>query len=180
MLFSEVARAPWQDTPQTRIFPSAIRNTQNTQLNMKTKPVKYDTLEESGILSKLLDFDLFSQDVSSQNTGSGPKQANVAKLHKPVRSFTKRRPFNYRSPAMIAANIERYTTNFTNPDTSPIIKVGLLDFLLINLSPYKGSGHLFERTFVRIAEKSNKCPFEQMSSNFFGNFFKVLIQAIGP
>ena len=37
---------------------------------------------------------------------------------------------------------------------------------------YPGSGHLFERTFVRIAEKSNKCPFEQMSSNFFGNFLK--------
>ena len=43
-----------------------------------------------------------------------------------------------------------------------------------------GLGHLFERTFVRIAEKSNKCPFEQMSSNFFGNFLEALIEALEP
>ena len=128
MFSGGVSRLQWQDLPKPRIFPSALRNPQNTLINMKSGPVDSNKLEESWDLDKIFDFDLFAQDDNREDSRyqeSTPKWGSIAKFPKAKEMFNKRRPFNYRSPEMIEANIERYTTNFTNPEGASSIKVSL-------------------------------------------------------
>ena len=67
-----------------------------------------ESLSDSGIFEKIFDFDIFGKDKASKS-----KDKNV---------LQGRRPYQYKTPEQIAANSERYQTNFTT-STGPGIKV---------------------------------------------------------
>ena len=121
MFQSEFAGANIETMAQARIFPSAIRNPQNVQLN-RFSGYDQNQSDDDGIINKIFDFDLFDKDEKTDAEGFADisHQWNTKRGHKAKETLPKRRPFNYRSPNQIIANNERYTTNFTNPDISGI------------------------------------------------------------
>ena len=121
MYHSELSPADWETLPQPRIFPSAIRNLQNPHINTFNS-FDQKLAEGSGIINKILDFDLFSQDdkINGNDLSSRWKTKKKLNLRE---TLPKRRPFNYRSPTQILANIDRYTTNFTNTDAANKVRM---------------------------------------------------------
>ena len=117
MFNSDVLGANSDLLRQARIFPSAIRNPQNLQLN-KFSGYDEDVSEGSGLINRIYHFDLFDKEEQSPGNLFYDifKQWNTKKLPKRKETLPKRRPFNYRCPNQIIENNDRYTTNFENPD----------------------------------------------------------------